>query len=310
MQDLIVNRHALSDWYPCKSVVFVYPYKLKDREHLTKFYDKLWLYVPKEVGITLVVSDLSFSEEYHKKCRDNGFCVPIRFIEVPEISDIWIRDFAPITVTESSIKTAWQFKYAPSYVDKKYSKYLQNDHKAGELIWKHIYGFGVNSVYFNWDMGNLTHNGRGTAIVSNRLIADNQEENIEHELKSLLNITAGFKKLIFIPTEPHDATGHVDGMVRFIDEKVLVVGAYPTGSPNQRFMDLLAENLKQDLGDEYTIIRLMNGEPEDFESEGIGSAVRNHMNFLRLNDSILFPYFSDEISKKANGGAYYESQRK
>lgn len=63
-------------------------------------------------------------------------------------------------------------------------------------------------------------------------------------------------------------------------------------------MDMLADNLNHDLGDEYTIIRLMNGEPEDFESEDIGSAVGNHINFLRLNDTILFPYFSDEISEK------------
>jgi hypothetical protein len=42
----------------------------------------------------------------------------------------------------------------------------------------------------------------------------------------------------------------------------------------------------------------MNGEPEDFEAEGIDCAVGNHMNFLRINSTILFPYFSDEISQK------------
>ena len=298
MKDLVVNRHTLPDWYHCQSIAFVYPIKLKDREHLIPFYDKLWSYIPNDVGITLVVKDLSFTQGYLKKCRENGITNNIEFIECKEISDIWIRDFAPLTILEGSIKNAWQFEYSPAYVEKTFQKYLQYDHIAGEQIWKHIHGFGVGSAYFKWDMGNLTHNGSGTAIVTNRLIADNQDVNFEHELRPMLHVFTGFKNLIFIPTEPDDATGHVDGMVRFIDEKTLVVGSYPLGCPNRKFMDILAQNLKKDLGSEFTIIRLENGIPEDIESEGIGSAVGNHMNFLRLNDTILFPYFSDVISEK------------
>jgi agmatine deiminase len=298
MPDLVVNRNALPDWYSCQSVVFVYPYKMRDREHLIPFYNKLWQYIPDDIGITLVVKDKSFSQDYLKTCRDKGISNQIDFIECKDIQDIWIRDFAPLTVLEGNIMTAWQFEYKPSYVKEKYHKYLQHDHKAGELIWKHIHGYGVNSAYFRWDLGNLTYNGKGAAIVTNRLIADNQEVNIWQELKPMLHVFAGFKNLVFIPTEPDDKTGHVDGMVGFIDEKTLVVGAYPTGSSNNKFMDMLADNLQKDLGDECTIIRLMNGEPEDFESEGIGSAVGNHMNFLRINDTILFPYFGDEISQK------------
>jgi len=154
-------------------------------------------------------------------------------------------------------------------------------------------------MYFKWDMGNLTHNGAGTAIATNRLIADNQDVDIWYELKPMLHAAAGFKNLVFIPTEPDDATGHVDGMVRFIDEKILVVGAYPEGAQNSRFMDMLAENLQKDLGTDFTVIRLMNAEPEDQESEGIGSAVGNHMNFLRLGDKILMPYYGDDISGQA-----------
>jgi agmatine deiminase len=298
MPDLVVNRNALPDWYRCKSVVLVYPYKMTDREHLMPFYDKLWQYIPDDVGITLVVKDMSFSQEYLKTCREKGIANNIDFIECRDIQDIWIRDFAPLTVLEGNIKTAWQFEYAPAYIDKKYHKNLKQDHKAGELIWKHIHGYGVNSAYFKWDMGNLTHNGKGTAVVTNRLIADNQGINIWHELKPMLHVFAGFKKLVFIPTEPDDKTGHVDGMARFIDEKTLVVGAYPKGSSNNKFMDMLADNLQKDLGIEFTILRLKNGAPEEWESEGIGSAVGNHMNFLRINDAILFPYYGDEISRK------------
>jgi len=298
MQDLKANRNAIPDWHQCQSIVFVYPYKLKDREHLIPFYDKLLTFIPNDVGITLVVKNSSFSKKYIQKCRENGITNNIKFIECSDISDIWIRDFAPLSIMENSLKTAVQFNYAPAYVDKKYSKYLQHDHIAGELIWKHLHGQGVNSVDFNWDIGNLTHNGAGTAIISNRFIADNENRNIEHELKPVLRAFCAFNNIIFIPTEPDDATGHVDGIVRFIDEKILVVGSYPKYSPNHNFMDILADNIQESLGSEYNIIRLENGEPEDFETEGVGSALGNHMNFLRINNTILFPFYNDEISKE------------
>lgn len=153
-------------------------------------------------------------------------------------------------------------------------------------------------MYFNWDLGNLTHNGLGTAVVTNRLIASNQEVDIQHELKPMLHVIAGFKNLVFIPTEPLDSTGHIDGMARFISEKTLVVGAYAAGFAGHNLMNSIADNLQDDLGTDFQVIRLMNGCPEDFESEGIASAVGNHMNFLRLNDTILFPYYGDEISKR------------
>jgi len=302
MTELVVNRHALPDWYPCQSLALVYPFKIKGREHLIPFYDKLLRYIPNDVAIILVVRNASFVDAYMKKCRETGITNQINFVEIPDISDIWIRDFAPITIIQGELKTALQFEYAPSYVEKKDHKYLLQDHNAGETLWMKLKGDGVGSMYFKWDMGNLTHNGNGHAIVTNRLIADNQSVNIEHELRPMLHVFTGFKNIHFIPTEHDDKTGHVDGMVRFIDEKVLVVGSYPLGVENHNLMDMVAEELKQDLGSEFTVLRLENGIPEDYESEGVGSAYGNHMNFLRINDTILFPYYSDDISKEPMNG--------
>jgi len=148
MTDLVVNRHALPEWHPCQSLALVYPFKLKGREHLIPFYDNLLRYVPNDVSITLVVRDASFAEAYLKKCRENGITNQINFVEIPDISDIWIRDFAPITIIEGGLKTALQFEYAPSYVNKKDHKYLLQDHNAGETLWMKLKGYGVGSMYF------------------------------------------------------------------------------------------------------------------------------------------------------------------
>ena len=84
------------------------------------------------------------------------------------------------------------------------------------------------------DIGKLTHNGVGTAIITNRFISDNEGCNVIHELIPVLRAFLGLDNIIFIPTEPEDAKGHVDGMVRF--------------------MDLLSKNLQEDLGGKTRII--------------------------------------------------------
>ena len=297
-KELVVMQCIIPDWGKCRAIVLVYPYKMKDREYLMPFYDKLLKYIPKDIKIILVVRDLSFSKDYKQKCLNNGVINQLDFIEIPQISDIWIRDYAPLTLTAMGRNFPVKFEYNPSYIEKKYAKYVQSDDEAGRLVGEKCIGKGEFSLYFKWDMGNLTHNGKGTAIITNRLIKDNENVSVVHELRDKLHVFIGLSNIIFIPVEPDDETGHVDGMVRFIDEKVVVIGAYPTHSKNHSFMEILANELEKDLGDDYTVIRLMNAEPEDYISEGISSAVGNHMNFLRINDHILFPYYSDEISKQ------------
>lgn len=298
MKELVVNRTIIPDWGKCKGIALVYPYKMKDREHLVPFYDKLLSYIPKDIDIILVARNTSFGKDYKQKCLNNGVTNKIEFIEIPQISDLWIRDYAPLTLTAMGKHFPVKFEYNPSYFEKKDKKYAEADNEAGHLIGEKCIGKGEFSLYFKWDMGNLTHNGKGTAIITNRLIKDNENVGVDHELRGKLHVFIGLSNIIFIPVEPDDETGHVDGMVRFIDEKVVAVGAYPHHCKNHSFMEILAKELKADLGEEYKIIRLMNAEPEDYASEGMSSAVGNHMNFLRINNHILFPYYSDEISKQ------------
>jgi len=308
-KELVVKHSIIPDWGKCRAIVLVYPYKMKDREYLMPFYDKLLAYIPKDIKIILVVRNLSFSKEYRQKCLNKGVTNELEFIEIPQISDIWIRDYAPLTLTAIGRHFPVKFEYSPSYIEEKYAKYIQADNEAGRLIGEKCIDKGEFSLYFRWDMGNLTHNGKGTAIITNRLIKDNENVGVDHELRGKLHVFIGLSNIIFIPVEPDDETGHVDGMVRFIDDKVVVIGAYPTGSKNHMFMEILASELKTDLGDDYTVIRLMNAEPEDYISEGISSAVGNHVNFLRINDHIFFPYYSDEISKQPLLDFRYELEK-
>ena len=296
MNDLIVNRFTLPDWHPTSDLVMVYPFKLAGREHIIPFYNDLLKFIPSDIRIILLVKDISIEKKLRRWCAAEGINNEIEFLLFPSLFDIWVKDFAPLITQEQGINIPVKFLYRPSYVERKYKNYVKDDDQIGEIIGKKLVNEGLRSVEFKWDMGNLTHNGKGTAIISYKFITDNQHQNIEHELKPILHVFCGFSNIIFIPTEKGDETGHVDGMVRFIDEKVVLVGEYPRGSGNDGFMNTLSNNLSQDLGEGYKIIRLMNGEGEDYVTEGLASALGNHMNFLRLGNKLLMPYYGKEIS--------------
>jgi len=153
-----------------------------------------------------------------------------------------------------------------------------------------------------WDIGNLTHNGKGIAIATERLIDDNKDKYTENKIRVIIKNLLNINKLILLPEEPGDDTGHIDGMARFIDESTVVVGSYPKNWPKGKdFMDSIAEKLIKELGKEYRIIRIPNGLPPDEKNEGIASAVGNHINFLRIGNRILIPYYGipeDEQARK------------
>jgi agmatine/peptidylarginine deiminase len=298
MENIKVNRSILPDWYKCKAVAFVYPSSIEGRKYLCPFYDKLLTYIPADIDIKLLVKDISLMTGYEEKCRSKGIRNNIELLEFPDLADIWIRDFAPLTEIGLGLKIPVKFTYDPSYIKEKDKEYAEADNKVGSLLGKKLINEGEHSIEFTWDMGNLTHNGNGTAIISNQLIVDNKSVSIEQELKPVIGAFCSFNKIIFVPVEPEDETGHVDGMVRFIDEKTLVIGRYPVSYHCYSFMENLARDLVKQLGDDYKIIRMDNAEPEDYVSEGLGSAVGNHVNFLRINNYILFPYYGDAISKE------------
>jgi agmatine deiminase len=294
VENMIIPRETIPEWAKASSIVLVYPRGIDGRNKLENFYKKFINSLPEDLKITLIVKSTEV-EELVKKLFHHRKVETIIF---QEVSDIWIKDWAPVLVLHKGNICTVKFKYDPSYFKESDKKYAQADNQVGIELSDKLNVPPLLEIGYTWDLGNLTHNGGGLAIISNRLIADNENRPIKY-MCDILHVTLGFSDIIFVPVEPGDKTGHVDGMVRFINERTLVVAQYPSGYTYSVFMDLLQERLQVDLGPDFKIIRLKNAEPEERIKEGIDSAVGNHMNFLRIDNQIYFPYYSDEISEEA-----------
>lgn len=140
-----------------------------------------------------------------------------RLVEINHNSNnVWCRDYMPVKSTSGRYV---HFKYKPGYMvemEKYADKFpireeLQNEFQLPDYTTSEII----------LDGGAIEIYGR-KGIVSDRVFRDNKnkgESEIYDELKKLLDL----EQLIVIPQYPYDFTGHVDGLVRFIDENRIVV---------------------------------------------------------------------------------------
>jgi len=239
--------------------------------------------------------------DINKILAENNINKSISFVEIPfgndgKPYDIWIRDWSPLCAVADSGKSMYvKAKYGPAYLDYNEAEPCDN---AGQVL------AGLSDdenirFPFVWDLGNFTHNGGGTAIVTKRIISDNEGFS-EKGIQDLFNQMFGITKLIFIDEEPGDTTGHVDGLIRFIGENRLVVARYPKSCVEEnRFIDGVKNKIQNELGNSFEFIDIPNGLFIDESNEGVPSSFGNHINYLHLGSSLMMPTFGIDSDKTA-----------
>ena len=138
----------------------------------------------------------------------------VDFALLPNTKDIWAVDFMPI---QTSLNRFVRFKYNPSYLKgKKDQESISDTDKICEEI-----EFETEKSSILLDGGNVIK-CKDKVIMTDRVFSENPEfepSNLIGKLKELLQVD----NLIIIPRQPGDFTGHADGMVRFFDNKTLII---------------------------------------------------------------------------------------
>lgn len=142
----------------------------------------------------------------------------INYQLLPNTKDIWCRDFMPIQVNENKMV---QFIYNPDYLRKykKWRKTISDVNIICETIQisplkEEIVLDGGNVIRF-----------KNKVIMCDKVFEENK--NIpKKNLKLMLENIFEAEEIIFIPAEPKDICGHADGMIRFVDEKTVLINQY------------------------------------------------------------------------------------
>jgi agmatine deiminase len=170
------------------------------------------------------VSDLlplrfaSFFQDLNKALQTAG--IECRLL--PGAKDVWVRDFMPVqTVLDRFV----QFIYNPDYLQKqaRWRRTISDPASICAAI-----GIKTEKANLVLDGGNLERFA-AKAILTDKVFLENpshSEDSICRDLAHLL----GLEQVIIIPQEPGDMLGHVDGLVRFLDDETVLVNDYTSES--------------------------------------------------------------------------------
>ena len=162
---------------------------------------------------TLPKNYSNFYQQFEKVLKE----CKINFELLPQTKDVWAVDYMPIQI---ALNKFVRFIYNPEYLQsKKFLKTISDVDTICEQI-------GIETIKSNivLDGGNVTRT-TDKVIMTDRIFKDNPTYERKELIKELLNYFE-VEKIFFVPEQPHDFTGHSDGMVRFIDEQTVIINDY------------------------------------------------------------------------------------
>lgn len=223
-----------------------------------------------------------FSELLQTKPKYSAFCERltsildkhgIDYAFLPETNDIWCRDYMPVQVDENNFI---EYRYDPDYLqDKKYRKLKTYPDLVCESI-------GLKTIKSDLilDGGNIIK-WRNKVILTDKIIPENATKYRKSELLHKLALLFKVDSIILVPWIQVEKFGHADGMIRFIDEKHVLVDGYYINN-NKDFKNKF-----------YKILKDKNLNPVEFIFNVPKQSSKNwgYLNFLQMKDLILFPQF-------------------
>lgn len=162
---------------------------------------------------------------------------------------------------------------------------LRDHDEASRQLGVLLYGQTQTDVPLRMGNLHLTHNGWGVALISNRVITENEGLSLV-EIRKRLREAAGLETVLFVPVPESEPRGYIDGMVQFIGPRQLLVSEPMPGSATARSQheDLL-RLLSQEL-DDIDVIRIPRPSLR-VPDAGAG----NYLHLIQAGHVILVPQF-------------------
>jgi len=201
---------------------------------------------------------------------------------LPGTKDTWAVDYMPVQVSKDKFV---QFNYYPTYLRTPYWRKTISD---ADAICKAISLKPVKSDLFV-DGGNVIRS-EDKVIMCDKVFSENNnitKNTLIRQLEELLEVD----KIVFVPWDKNDFTGHADGMVRFIDNNTVFVNDY--SKENAGFQKRFRTSIHEAGLDCVELPYNLDYNKSDDEANGI------YMNFLQMNGFIIVPIFGIKEDEEA-----------
>lgn len=144
-----------------------------------------------------------------------------------------------------------RFQLPLRFVERRERAEFRDHHEAARQLGRLLYGESHDEIPLRLSPLQITHNGRGTALISNRVITENEHLSLT-EIRERLRIHAGLETVIFVPVPETEPQGFIDGHVRFVDhDRLLIAEPLPNDldsrDQHRDLLRLLDEELDSDI---------------------------------------------------------------
>jgi|GEM_PF-1920830 len=223
-----------------------------------------------------------------------AFLDNIKFIYI-ESDHFWARDYTPEIVKDINGRYIFiraDFNYISTPI-------APNDQKIGKLTGDYL---GVPTYYIpiEIDGGNILSDGNGT-IFMNEAIYEKNTSLTKNEFEKLVKKYYGAKRLVILPKVRGELAGHIDPLIKIINENTIIVADTKYYKNMKKDLDKLAcilGNLKSHNGSgkPYNIIRLPV--PIKTAKDLLGITQYSYSNSLLVNKTLIMPLYNDGIQDK------------
>jgi len=228
--------------------------------------------------------------------------IPLRELEYT--NDIWCRDYMPIQINNN---TFLKYRYDPDYLkSKEHIHSRTNTNKVWNWLTKHHYtNLKSNYSMLVLDGGNVVKS-KDKVILTDKVfteifnlnvseaahVTSKQKEFIIGMIKNDMEVT----DVIIVPRLSGDWLGHTDGMVRFLDENMVLVSNFDFLLTDPQTSDLLKSQIKKFysiLEDDYNlkIKKVPYYEYPDDNHDGHSTANGCYINYLQVKSLVILPQF-------------------
>ena len=206
--------------------------------------------------------------------------VECRFIN--QTKDIWARDYMPVRV---GLDKFVQFRYEPEYLDG------FDDLRTIPSEIEMLKDYTIESSSINLDGGNVVCS-KEKVILTHRVFKENpglSKDEVKNELERLFDSEVYFVSDL---DKEDDMTGHIDGHLRFVDNENIVVNRLADEETfwQRSFHEMIAAS-----GLNYVEMPWFIPSFKTSKKSAIGS----YVNYLHLDDLIIFPVFDCKGNKDA-----------
>jgi agmatine/peptidylarginine deiminase len=143
-----------------------------------------------------------------------------------------------------------------------------------------------------WDGGNLITNGE-VGFITDKIFRDNPDQ-APGEVCQVIEACLQIKPLI-IPSAEFDYLGHADGYISFLSKSEVALAYNPMGNTSGREAELYQELEHIMRVNNFSVVKISDHPSRDKSRSGkdfIYSASGCYVNFLRLNDTLIFPQYT------------------